>query len=138
MEKTTKRKAYCDTGAFIAFLERSDKYHQTFAKLFADPPQLVTSALVIQEGHGWLLKRYGIRQAIQFLDFIHSLQCLTIRSVGADEIQNAAKLIRSFPDQALTLCDAIGLVMIKHLTLKVCWSTDRHLALTGAHLVIHQ
>jgi predicted nucleic acid-binding protein len=41
---------YVDTSALIAFLDRSDSYHPLFRRLFASPPPLVTSALVIQVG----------------------------------------------------------------------------------------
>ncbi len=47
------RDAYVDTSAFIAFADRSDSYHNLFRRLFADPPRLVTTPLVIAEGHAW-------------------------------------------------------------------------------------
>jgi hypothetical protein len=37
---------------------------------------------------------------------------------------------------ALTLADAHGLVVINERRISTCWSTDRHLALTGANLVV--
>jgi len=42
--------AYVDTSALIAFADRSDSHHALFARLFADPPRLVTIALVVAEG----------------------------------------------------------------------------------------
>ena len=51
-----RTECYVDTAAFIAFLDRSDSYHSLFKRLFSDPPPLVTSALVIAEGHGWFAK----------------------------------------------------------------------------------
>ena len=39
-------KAYVDTSALIAFLDRSDTYHATFTRLFSDPPPLVTTPLM--------------------------------------------------------------------------------------------
>ena len=53
-----KTECYVDTSAWIAFLDGSDSYHGLFRKLFSDPPPLVTSALVVAEGHGWFLRRY--------------------------------------------------------------------------------
>ena len=38
-------------------------------------------------------------------------------------------------DQSLTLADAHGLVIINERRISACWSTDRHLGLTGAKLV---
>lgn len=74
----TKTDCYIDTSAFIAFLDRSDSFHPLFRRLFAKPPALVTSALVIAEGHGWFLRRYGQRRAMQFLAFIGALPNLTV------------------------------------------------------------
>ena len=50
-----RTEAYVDTSALIAFADRSDSHHALFRRLFADPPALATSALVVAEGHGWFL-----------------------------------------------------------------------------------
>jgi predicted nucleic acid-binding protein len=68
-----RTECYVDTSALIAFLDRSDSYHPLFKRLFSDPPPLVTSALVIAEGHGWFLRRYDQNRAVQFLNFV--LEC---------------------------------------------------------------
>jgi predicted nucleic acid-binding protein len=73
-----KTECYVDTSVFIAFLDRSDSYHPLFRRLFSNPPRLVTSALVLAEGHGWFLRRYDTRRAIQFLSFIDELPALTL------------------------------------------------------------
>ena len=62
--------AYLDTSAFIAFLDKSDSYHVIAKRLFSEPPKLVTSTLVIAEGHGWFLRRYDRHRATEFLAFI--------------------------------------------------------------------
>jgi predicted nucleic acid-binding protein len=57
-------RAYVDTSALIAFLDKSDTYHPVFRRLFADPPALVTTALVLAEGHGWFLRRFDRTRAL--------------------------------------------------------------------------
>src|ERR1700693_5729871 len=84
-----KTESYVDTSALIAFLDRSDSYHPLFRRLFADPPPLVTSALVIAEGHGWFLRRYDQRRAIQLLNFIHELPNLEIRAFDNQDLVKA-------------------------------------------------
>ncbi len=126
---------YVDTSAFIAFLDRSDSFHAIFRRLFSAAPPLATSALVIAEGHGWFLRRYDSRRAIEFLNFIAALAPLTVVSFGAQELPKAEALIKRFRDQALTLADAHGLVIMKERRNSTCWSTDRHLGLTGVPLV---
>lgn len=132
----TKTEAYVDTSALIAFLDRSDSYHPLFRRLFASPPRLVTSALVVAEGHGWFLRRYDQSRAIQFLNFISELSVLAIQPFDGEAIRKTSRLVKKFGDQQLTLADAHGLSIIQERRVSICWSTDRHLGLTGAKLVI--
>jgi len=134
----TKTRAYVDTSAFIAFLDGSDTYHPLFKRLFSDPPMLITSSLVIAEGHGWFLKRYDRTKALQFLSFIDEVGFLEVMPVGWDEIRASIELIRRFSDQDLTQTDAVGLHILKQQKVDCCWSTDFHLGLAGIPLVIHQ
>jgi predicted nucleic acid-binding protein len=134
---TAKRiECYADTSAFIAFLDRSDSYHPLFRRLFSAPPTLITSALVVAEGHGWFLRRYDRQRAIQFLAFLDTLATLTIRGFDAFELASAGALVKKFADQNLTLADAHGLALMRELRIACCWSTDRHLSLDGLPLVI--
>jgi uncharacterized protein len=140
MAKKTRLKperVYVDTSAFISFLDGSDTFHQIFARLFADPPRLITTTLVIAEGHGWFLKRFDSQRALQFLCFIEKLSTLEIMAVDTKEITLATKIIRKFSDQSLTMTDAVGLSLMTQLKIKRCWSTDRHMSLSGAELVIY-
>ena len=131
-----RTESYVDTSALIAFLDRSDSYHPLFLRLFSSPPQLVASSLVVAEGHGWFLRRYDRERAIQFLNFIDDLPVLAVQTFDREELQKASRLVKKFGDQSLTLADAHGLVIINKRRISTCWSTDRHLGLTGAKLVI--
>ena len=129
--------AYVDTSALIAFADRSDTYHPLFRRLFADPPGLLTSTLVVAEGHGWFLRRYDRTKALQFLGMIESMQPLKVAAIGPREQRAATELMRKFSDQDLTLADAAGLHLMDARQIASCWSTDFHLGLTGVPLVIH-
>ena len=131
-------KVYVDTSAFIAFRDRSDTHHLLFARLFSNPPSLITSPFVIAEGHAWFLKRYDGTRGLQFLDFIKILKTLSIPSMGIREIEKAIRVLKKYSDQELTLVDAMGLCIMEDHNIRTCWSTDRHLGLTGIPLVIHQ
>lgn len=137
MKSFTPRKTECyvDTSALIAFLDRSDSYHPLFRRLFSEPPPLVTSALVIAEGHGWFLRRYDHQRAVQFLRFVEELPALVTQAFGPDEVVKAGGVVKRFSDQALTLADAHGLIVMDQRRIATCWSTDRHLGLTGVSLV---
>jgi len=131
-----RTECYVDTSALIAFLDRSDSHHPLFRGLFSTPPALVTSGLVIAEGHGWFLRRYDYHRAVQFLAFIADLPALLIQAFDSGEITKSGVMIKKFSDQKLTLADAHGLVIMSERRIASCWSTDRHLGLTGVPLVI--
>ncbi len=130
--------AYVDTSALIAFLDTSDSYHSLFARLFSDPPGLLTSALVVAEGHGWFLRRYDVRRAIGFLGLVADLApILTIEPFGQKQLRDSERMLKRFSNQSLTLADAHGLALMDDLRNVECWSTDWHLGLAGARLAIH-
>ncbi len=133
-----RAEAYVDTSALIALADRSDSYHPLFRRLFSEPPRLVTTALVVAEGHGWFLKRFDTSRGLQFLAMIEALTPLRIVSVGARQQQGGVELLRRLSDQRLTLTDAVGLHLMEEREVESCWSTDFHLGLTGVPLVIHQ
>ena len=133
-----KTEAYVDTSALIAFSDRSDSHHLLFRRLFAEPPPLFTTALVVTEGHGWFLKRYDRTRALQFAAMIEDMKFLEVVAAGAREVRAGTELLRRFADQDLTLVDAVGLHVMTECRAAVCWSTDFHLGLTGVPLVIHQ
>lgn len=133
-----KADAYVDTSALIAFLDRSDSHHLTFRRLFAKPPALVTTTLVVAEGHAWFLRRYDRTRALQFMAMIEDLTPLTVVAVGPREQSAATDILRRFSDQDLTMTDAVGLYLMKAQRLRICWSTDFHLGLTGVSLVINE
>lgn len=130
--------AYVDTSALIAFVDRSDTYHPLFRQLFAKPPKLLTTSLVVSEGHAWFLRRYDRTRALQFLGLIESLRPLSIASVGPKELDTGAAVMRKFADQDLTLTDAVGLALMKEKKIGNCWSTDFHLGLMRVQLVINE
>src|SRR5439155_23746830 len=110
-----KTECYVDTSALIAFLDRSDSYHALFRRLFSEPPPLITSSMVIAEGHGWFLRRYDQRRAVQFLAFIDALPGLSMRGFDASELAKAGRVVKKFADQKLTLADAHGLAIMREM-----------------------
>ena len=133
----TKYRAYLDTSAFIAFVDRSDSFHNLFRQLFSNPPIILTTPLVIAEGHAWFLRRYDRTKALQFLAMIDDMP-LEVLELGKEEQTGAIKILRKFSDQDLTLTDAMGLHIMQSRRIKNCWSTDFHLGLTGATLAIDE
>ena len=133
-----KTEAYVDTSALIAFVDRSDSHHLLFRRLFSEPPHLVTTTLVVAEGHGWFLKRYDRTRALQFLALIEDMAPLRLVAVGPDEQAGGVRVLRRFSDQDLSLTDAVGLHLMTARRMATCWSTDWHLRLSGVSLVVDE
>lgn len=133
-----RAEVYVDTSAFIAFVDRSDTHHALFRRLFSEPPRIITTTLVVAEGHAWFLRRYDRTRALQFLAMIEDMAPLEVAPVGAAEQAGATRLLRKFSDQDLTLTDAVGLHLMQAHKVKSCWSTDSHLGLTGVSLVVDE
>ena len=66
---------------------------------------------------------------------IDDLGVLTIQGFDGKELTKTSRLAKKYADQALTLADAHGLVIMHERRISTCWSTDRHLGLGGAKLV---
>jgi predicted nucleic acid-binding protein len=134
----TKIDGYVDTSALIAFVDRSDSYNPLFRRLFSDPPKLITTTLVVAEGHAWFLRRYDRYRALQFLSMLDVLKPLRVLGTSVKDQAAASQLLRDFSDQDLTMVDAVGLHVMVEKNVDYCWSTDYHLGLTGIPLIIHQ
>lgn len=133
----TKTEAYIDTSALIAFADRSDTYYPLFHRLFSDPPKLVTTPLVVAEGHGWFLRRYDRFRALQFLGLFETMKSLKVVAFSQRDQGAAFAVLRKYSDQNLTLTDAAGLHLMETRGTQSCWSTDFHLGISGVPLVIH-
>lgn len=133
-----KIEEYVDTSALIAFADKSDSHHELFIRLFADPPKLFTTTLVVAEGHAWFLRRYDRYRALQFLALVEVMKPLRVIAATPKDQLGATELLRKFSDQDLTLTDALGLWLMQKTDAARCWSTGFHLGLTGAPMVIHQ
>jgi predicted nucleic acid-binding protein len=68
------------------------------------------------------------------MNFLGELPGLVIEPFGAEAMPPARRLLGKFSDEPLTLADAHGLVVMSQRRIRNCWSTDRHLGLTGATL----
>lgn len=130
--------AYVDTSALIAFADRSDTHHPLFRRLFSESASLLTTVLVVAEGHAWFLRRYDRHRALLFLAMIEDMKPLQVTAVGTAEQSGATALMRRYSDQDLTIVDAVGLHLMAAKKIKSCWSTDFHLSITGVPLVINQ
>lgn len=127
---------FIDSGAFIAFLDRTDALHvETRALFAAPPPRWRTSLLVVAESYGWFLNRMGEEAARAFRLLIAGLPRLEL--LGADPHHHAAVIAKldKLRGTKLTYVDASSLVWLKAKGIRTVWGTDHHLGLEGATVV---
>jgi predicted nucleic acid-binding protein len=127
---------FLDTGIFIAFLDRSDRYHAAAVRLFANPPRRWCSSLaVVGETYGWFLHRLGEEAARTLrlsLEDFPRLELLALDPPVHDAIGPKLERLRG---HKLTYVDASSLVLMERLRIREVWGTDRDLALEGARVV---
>ena len=131
-----KPRVFLDSGIFVAFLDRSDRWHAQARTLFATPLRgWCTSLLVVAEAQAWFLHRLGEEPARRFLSLIGDLEGLEILLPGADHHREVVRTLDRLRGTRLTYVDASSLALIGAHRIRRVWSTDRHLGLTGAEVV---
>jgi len=127
---------FLDTGIFIAFLDRSDQYHQAATCLFSDPPRRWFSSLaVVSETYGWFLHRLGEEAARTFRLALADLPHLELLPLDAEHHALVIRKLERLRGYKLTYVDASSLVFLDRLRIGEVWGTDRDLALAGARVI---
>lgn len=116
-----------DTGVFYALLDSDDSYHkQAQAELnqvIRQNLKLYTSFPVLLESYSLILYRLGFIVAQDFLKYCDD--CIEIINPVPEQYQKAQLKITQYPDQKITLVDAITAILSEEEQLLV-WSYDFH------------
>jgi predicted nucleic acid-binding protein len=127
---------FADSGIFIAFLDRSDHYHQAAVRLFADPPRRwYTSLAVVSETYGWFLHRMGEESARTFRLALEDLPRLELLPLDAAHHEAVARTLDRLRGHKLTYVDASSLVFLGERRIHEVWGTDRDLSIDGARVI---
>lgn len=128
--------AFLDSGIFIAFLDRSDRFHPAAVELFSDPPRRShTSLAVVSETYGWFLHRLGEDAARGFRLALADFSWLTLHAIDAAHHAAVQRKLERLRGHKLTYVDASSLVFLAELHVGEVWGTDRDLGLEGARVV---
>ena len=127
---------FLDSGIFIAFMSRRDRWHSAARVLFGEPrPRWATSLLVVSETYSWFLHRAGEEPARNFLQLVRSLAGLRMFEITRNLHQDVCRMLERYRGCKLTYVDASSLVLLEENKIRRAWSTDHHLALTGAEVL---
>ncbi len=128
-------RVFLDSGIFIAFLDRSDTYHDAAVALFSNPPrQWHTSLAVVAETYGWFLHRLGEEAARTFRLFLADLPGLRIHPLDTKHHNEVGRKLDRLRGHKLTYVDASSLVLMRQLAIHEVWGMDRDLAIEGASI----
>ena len=129
-------RVFLDTGIFIAFLDRSDRWHPEARALYASPPRWwATSLLVIAEAHGWFLHRMGEESARRFHALVADMRGLQLFEMTRSDHVATLAILDKLRGAKLTYVDAASLGFLQKRKIGTVWGTDRHLGLLGARVV---
>lgn len=128
--------AFLDSGIFIAFLDRSDRFHPAAVELFSNPPRRChTSLAVISETYGWFLHRLGEEAARSFRLALADFPWLTLQALDAAHHAAVLHKLERLRGHKLTYVDASSLVLLSRLRIREVWGTDKDLSIEGARVV---
>lgn len=127
---------FLDSGIFIAFLNRRDRWHPQAVALFSQPrPRWQTSILVVSETYSWFLHRMGEESARSFRLLLQNLNGLKFHEPTTEHHQAVLLMLDRFHGAKLTYVDASSLCFLESCKIKMVWSTDHHLGLTAAEVL---
>lgn len=127
---------FLDSGIFIAFLDRTDRFHAAAVELFSAPPRRCHSSLaVVSDTYGWFLHRLGEEAARTFRLALAEFTWLTVHGLDAAHHAAVTRKLERLRGHKLTYVDASSLVFVDQLRIPVVWGTDRDLSIEGARVV---
>lgn len=122
-----------DTGPLYAAWDRHDQYHQQATQearcIDTEKLKVFTPYPVLIETHRLILYRGGIHVAQQFLAF--AVQQMNPINPTDEEYQQAIQILADYPDQQITMCDAVTAVLSRNLGIPV-WTYDFHFDVMAA------
>jgi predicted nucleic acid-binding protein len=120
----------------VAFLDRSDGYHEAAVRLFSRPPRRwCTSIAVVGESYGWFLHRLGEEAARMFRLALSELPRLDLLGLDRAHHEATAGKLERLRGHKLTYVDASSLVFLQERGIPEVWGTDRDLSLEGARVL---
>lgn len=116
-----------DTGPLYAALDpRDDRFQQAredIERLNSERLSVAVSIPVLCEGYSLILYRLGIKRAQTWLEEIRSQASMV--NPSNQDYEEAADLISGYPDQRLSMFDAVTAILGERLELPV-WTYDHH------------
>ena len=122
---------FADTGAFLAYRNKKDKYHETALKLFRDAlkgkyGQIYTSDYIYDEALTLALIR--TRNTAVAMDIAEVIRSPRIKMVFVDTelLEKSTKTFKQYSDRNLSFTDAVSIEIMKELNIEKYFGFDSH------------
>ena len=119
---------FVDTSAFLAALDKGDKYHtaaeRRWRALSKSPSELWTTDYVRLESWSLIQRRLGAEAVMSFQD--DWLPLCKIHEVGPDGFERAAAQWRIAQRRNLSLVDLTSFDAMRQLAIRTALAFDRH------------
>jgi predicted nucleic acid-binding protein len=122
---------FADTGAFLAYRNKKDKYHETALKLFMDAlkgkyGQIYTSDYIYDEALTLALMR--TKNPTIAMDIAQVIRSPRIKMVFVDTtlLEKSTITFKQYSDRNLSFTDAVSIEIIKELNIEKYFGFDSH------------
>lgn len=133
-------RAAVDTSALLALASSRDQYHEraldTATRFQKAGGRWVGTTLVLAELHGHLLYRRDAATARRVLDALLRDRAYEWHDASVELVQGAlTHWIDRFPDQRITLTDAVTFELMRQERIKRAYAFDQHFVTAGFELL---
>jgi predicted nucleic acid-binding protein len=124
-------RAFVDTSALLALLDRADARHDAVARAFRDlaGADLVTSGYVVAESLAVARRRFGVDGAIALIDDL--LPAISALPIDPERHDHALAGYRASLPSAVSFVDRVSLAVIEREEIEVVLAIDPDLTAAG-------
>ena len=130
-----RRDLFVDTSAWFPLALRTHPRHLELQGLLTtrvrEGARITTTNLVVAEAHALLLKRVGIRAAMDFVLQVRKIPNQVVVSSTLLEDRAISDWLSKFQDQKFSLADGVSFAVMNELGISEALTLDRHFATAG-------
>jgi predicted nucleic acid-binding protein len=127
-------KVLIDTAAFVALSDRRDSMHrvahQIRGALIARRARLLTTNFIFAETHALLVKRIGIKAALEVCHALRTGPIQLVRISEEDE-ERAFGILTRYTDKDFSYTDATSFAVMERLGIEAVFTFDHHFGQYG-------
>jgi predicted nucleic acid-binding protein len=122
---------FADTGAFLAYRNKKDKYHETAFKLFKEAlkgkyGQIYTSDYIYDEALTLaLIRTNNLSVAMDIAEVIRSPRIKMV-FIDTELLEKSTKTFKQYSDRNLSFTDAVTIEIMKELNIEKYFGFDSH------------